>query len=161
MDDIARLALIRETINTFWQHSEDPEGDKNLSDQALCLEFLADLVDEGEPDTAGLVRDEYVTAARLAEITDAEGARGHIKIKAGQWRIETYMADYGGGTPQRGRADCVYCTWYAYEIAAAGDTSAGGEWITTDLAALLDAAAAHQCPVRVTDAYAKAHPDGH
>jgi hypothetical protein len=160
MDAQTRLALIRETMDTFWLHKEGDDGDKNLSDSALCLEFLDNLADkEGVPDTEGLIRDGWITPGKLAEITAAQEARGHVK--AGQWQIQTYMADYGGGTPQRGRADCVYCTWYAYEVAAAGDTSAGGEWITTDLAALLDAAAAHHCPVRVTDAYAKAHPDGH
>ena len=167
MDDTARLALIRAVLGTWTTNYEADDGDRNLADKALCINALDDIANADDPDIEDLERDEWITrdtAARIrtiASIADTV-APAIVGITPGQWRIETGADPAMVGAFATGRLHCVPCTWYAWETAAGHDTIAATFGLSTDLAELLAAAAAHQCPALVTGAYEKAHStDGH
>lgn len=64
MDDTRKLALINEVLTTHNAHHEDPDGDKFLSDTALCIEVI-DLIASLE--TGPLERDADVITRLVRE----------------------------------------------------------------------------------------------
>jgi hypothetical protein len=68
MDDTTRLVLIRAVLATWTTNYEAEDGDRNLSDKALCIDALDDIANADDPDPEDLKRDGWITPADSARI---------------------------------------------------------------------------------------------
>jgi len=74
MDDLARLALIRAVLATFNEHHESEDGDRHLSDTALCIEMI-DAIADGPATEGRALSDGWITPEAAAEIRGAQDRR--------------------------------------------------------------------------------------